>query len=165
MSIDCNEKTNPNIITSYLGKNTPAVPRKSSSSVLSSVELVQKNKKANNSSCNMEESNLEELTSNTSAEANPDALRKLLLPLMEKVDQLREAVDTKYEKWENAITTQKKEVSKKLHKIEESISTEHTELKASLTNKTEESNKKLEKILDEYASLTKECSSLKDRIE
>ena len=33
-------------------------------------------------------------------------LRKLLIPVMEKVDQLREAVDTKYEKLENEITTQ-----------------------------------------------------------
>ena len=74
MSIDCNRKINPNLITSYLGKNTPPVPRKRSSSVLSPVELVQKNKKANTSSCNMEESNVEELTSNTSTEANLDAL-------------------------------------------------------------------------------------------
>ena len=29
------------------------------------------------------------------------------MPLMEKVDQLREAVDNKYTKLENAITTQK----------------------------------------------------------
>ena len=84
---------------------------------------------------------------------------------MEKADQLREVVDTKYEKLENAITTQKKEVSEELHKIEESISTKCTELKASLTNKMEESNKKLEKEMYGNASLRKECSSLKDRIE
>ena len=40
-------------------------------------------------------------------ETNVDNFKSLLIPLMEKVDQLREAVDSKYTKLEDAIITQK----------------------------------------------------------
>ena len=51
------------------------------------------------------------LTNSTAAEEmNLGNLKDLLVPLIEKVAQLRESVDTKYSKLESAISMQKKEV-------------------------------------------------------
>ena len=46
-------------------------------------------------------------SSNLNTDVSSDNLKSLLIPLMEKVDKLREALDTKYEKLENTINMQK----------------------------------------------------------
>ena len=56
---------------------------------------------------NMEDGEEGTTSSNSNTDVSSDNLKSLLIPLMEKVDKLREAVDTKYEKLENTINTQK----------------------------------------------------------
>ena len=92
-------------------------------------------------------------------------LRNLLIPLMEKVDQLREAVDSKYTMLEDVITTQKKEVSEELRKIDETITMQRSELRESISTQIQENNSKMQKVLDENAVLRKENSNLKDRLD
>ena len=108
MSIYKNEKANPNLITSYLEKNTTPISKKRSSSILSPVESIHQNKKANTGECNMEDASEVKMPTDTIADVKSDNLKCLLIPLMEKVDKLRETVDTKYERLESTITTQKK---------------------------------------------------------
>ena len=108
MSIDYKDKANPNLITTYLGKSKPPVPKKRSSSVLNQSESVHQNKKANTGDYNMEGGEEGTTSSNSNTDISSHNLKSLLIPLMEKVDKLREAVDTKYEKLENTINMQKK---------------------------------------------------------
>ena len=92
-------------------------------------------------------------------------LKSLLSPLIEKVDQLRDAVDTKCTKLESVITTQKHEESEELHKIKESISHQRSEIKDSLAARIDENSKKVQRVLDENVSLRKENTCLKERLD
>ena len=92
-------------------------------------------------------------------------LKSLLIPLMEKVDKLRELVDSKYTKLEDAIKMQKKEVSQELHKLEETITTQRVEIKDSLTNQIQESNMKVQQVINENVVLRQENQNLKDRLD
>ena len=56
-------------------------------------------------------------------DSNTENLKSLLILLMDKVNQLRESMDRKYTKLEDAISTQKREVLGELHKIDEMITT------------------------------------------
>ena len=98
-------------------------------------------------------------------ENESENLKSLLIPLMKKVDQLREAVDNKYTKLEDAIATQKTEVADELCKIEESIMTQRAELKESLSTQIHENNNKVQRVIDENVMLRRENSSLKDRLD
>ena len=100
MSLD--NKDSQNLITLYLENSR--IPKKRNSSVLSPVEQEHQRKKANAVEAKMD-STLE--TQSGWNKTNVDNLKSLLIPLMEKVDQLREAVDSQYSKLEDAITTQK----------------------------------------------------------
>ena len=80
-------------------------------------------------------------------------LKSLLGPLIEKVDQLRDAVDSKYTKLEAAITTQKQEVSEELHKIENMISNQRDEIKDLLAARIDKNSKKVQRVPDESVAL------------
>ena len=116
-------KNSPKLITSYLENS-----RKRNNSILSSVEQEHQNKKHNKGIANMDNecANLEVMDSSQIevGVSNADNLKSLLIPLMEKVDKLRESVDNKYVKLEDAITMQRREVSQELHKFEETITTQ-----------------------------------------
>ena len=123
------------LITSYLENS-----KKRNNSALSPVEQEHQNKKPNKGIIKMDKESaslkgLNECPIEVGI-TESNKLKSLLIPLMEKVDKLRESVDSKYTKLEDAITTQKKEVSQELHKLEETITTQHVELKDSLTNQT-----------------------------
>ena len=92
-------KDSQNLITSYLEKS-----KKRNSSVLSPVEQEHQSKKANKGEAKMDSTSEMQPKQN---ETDADNLKNLLIPLMEKADQLREAVDNKYSKVQDAITTQK----------------------------------------------------------
>ena len=51
------------------------------------------------------------------AKTEMDNIKELLVPLLEKVDELKDSVDNKYSKLEDAITIQKSEVSNEIHKL------------------------------------------------
>ena len=78
-------------------------------------------------------------------DVNLGNLKNLLVPLIEKVDQLRESVDTKYGKLESAILTQRRKISEELQKIENSITTQQSEIKNSLTLWINENSHKVQK--------------------
>ena len=84
---------------------------------------------------------------------------------MEKVDKLRESVNSKYSKLEDAIVMQEKEVSQELHKLEETITTQHTKLKDTLTNQIQESNSEVQQVINENVVLRQENKNLKDRLD
>ena len=92
-------------------------------------------------------------------------LKSLLILLMDKVDKLRESVDSKYSKLEDAIAMQKKEVSQELHKSEETITTQHTELKDTLTNQILESNVRVQQVINKNVAFRQENQNLKDRLD
>ena len=89
-------------------------------------------------------------------------IKDLLIPLMEKVDKLRETVDNKYSKLGDAITIQKREVSKEIHKLDEAITIQREELKDSLSHQIQESNTKVQQMVNENAALRQENQSLKE---
>ena len=149
-------KEKNNLITSYIKKLGFRQSQKGLSSVLSLVKKEHQNKKIN-----ME--NIE--ASQQIEDLNIGNLKTLLGPLIEKVDQLRDAVDSKCTKLELAITTQKHEVSEELHKIEESISNQKSEIKDSLATRIDENSKKVQRVLDENVTLRKENTSLKERLD
>ena len=81
------------------------------------------------------------------------------------MDQLREAVDHKYTKLENTITTQKQEMTQEIQKLESTITTQRDELRKSITQQMDENNIKVEQVLTENGLLRLENESLKDRLD
>ena len=83
-------KETPNLITKYINKASSLGSQKHLSSAVSPVEMEHQNKKAN----------MDEKVSLSARMAMEDVnlgnLKNLLVPLTEKVDQLRESVDYKY---------------------------------------------------------------------
>ena len=99
VNISTDNKDSQNLITSYLEKS-----KNRNSSILSPVEQEHQSKKANTGETKVDSTPEMQPKQN---ETNVDNLQNLLIPLMEKVDQLREAVYNKYSKLEETITTQK----------------------------------------------------------
>ena len=66
------------------------------------------------------------------AKTEMDNIKELLVPLLEKVNELKQSVDNKYSKLEDAITIQKSEVSNEIHKLEQTITLQREELKNSI---------------------------------
>ena len=148
----------PKLITSYLDKS-----KKRNNSALSPVKQEHQNKKPNTGIVKMDKEGLNEIPMEMRATESNNL--KSLIPLMEKVDKLRESVDSKYSKLEDAIAMQKKEVSQELHKLEETITIQHTELKDTLTTQIQESNTKVQQVINENVILRQENKNLKDRLD
>ena len=72
------------------------------------------------------EADIAEKMQHDHGDSNTENLKSMLLPLMEKIDQLRESMDRKYTKLEDAISTQQKEMSAELRKIDETIATQQS---------------------------------------
>ena len=128
-----NSRDSPKLITAYLEKL-----KKRDNSVLSLVEQEHQNKKHNKGEKDMEKNMAtvpnEDKRDDNTPKMETDNIKELLVPLLEKVDRLRETVDNKYSKLEDAITTQKSEVSYEIHKLEETITSQREELKNSITS-------------------------------
>ena len=159
-----NNIKSPKLITSYLENS-----KKRNNSALSPVEQEHQNKKPNKGIIKMdkESASLEGLNESPIEVGITESnnLKSLLIPLMEKVDKLRESIDSKYTKLEDTITAQNKEVSQELHKLEETITTQRVELKDSLTNQIQESNTKVQQVINENVVLRQENQNLKDRLD
>ena len=136
------------LLTSYIEHHPSNTPQKRTSIVLSPGKSDHQSKKAN---LNMEKTSAEsEMTDTKDKEAPKQGnaeLKNILGPLIEEVKLLREAVDVKYTKLEDAITTQK------------------IDIKESLSNKIDDNNRKIQQVLQENASLHKENNSLKERLD
>ena len=159
-----NNINSPKLITSYLEKS-----KKRNNSALNPVEQEHQNKKPNTGIVKMDKENASQDGLNESpievGTIESNNLKSLLIPLMEKVGKLRESVDSKYTKLEDAITMQKKEVTQELHKLEETITTQHAELKDSLTNQIQESNMEVQQVINENMALGQENQNLKHRLD
>ena len=83
-------KDTPNLITNYINKMSTLGTQKQPRSTLSPVEAEHQNKKAN----------MDKGAPESTEDMNLGNLKSLLVPLMEKVDQLRESVDNKNSKIE-----------------------------------------------------------------
>ena len=149
-------KDKTNLIASYIEKSDRRQSKKRSSRAHNTAEEEHQNKKAN-----MENNK----TNQQIEDPNIGNLKSLHGPLIEKVDQLRDVVDSQYTKPESAIATQKQEVSEELNKIGESISNQRSEIKDSLTARIDKNSKKVQRVLDENVALRKENASLKERLD
>ena len=126
-----NSRDSPKLIMAYLEKS-----KKRDSSVLSLVEQEHQSKKPNKGKKDVDKNMAsvpnKDKSDAITAKTETDNIKKLLVPLLEKVDELRETVNNKYSKLEDAITTQKSEVSNEIHKLEETITSQREELKNSI---------------------------------
>ena len=73
---------------------------------------------------NMELATNESRIDSTNAKPEIDNFKELLVPLLEKVDDLKQSVENKYSKLEEAITIQKSVVSSEIHKLENTITSQ-----------------------------------------
>ena len=152
-------KKSPKLITSYLEKS-----KKRTNTDLSPVEQERKSKKLNKRMTDMDQQNTQE-PCEMEGKSEENNLKKLLLPLINKVDQLREVVDHKYTELEDTITSQKQVMTLELQKLESTITTQRDELKKSITQQIRENNSKVEQVLTENGWLKLENDSLKERLD
>ena len=133
-----------NLITLYIEGKSLSMVQKRTSSALSPGDSEQHPEKAN---INMDQDE-EKTTGNTTNPSHGNSeLKSLLGPLIDEVKLLREAVDVKDIKLENAIMTQKMEI------------------KETLANKIDENDQKIQQVLEENVQLKKENMLLKERID
>ena len=156
-----NSRDSPKLITAYLEKL-----KKRDSSVLNPVEQEHQSKKPNKGKKDVDKNMASVPNENKSgaitAKTEMDNIKELLVPLLEKVDELRETVNNKYSKLEDAITTQKSEVSNEIHKLEETITLQREELKNSLLHQIQENNLKVQQMVNKNVELRQENQNLKE---
>ena len=86
-------------------------------------------------------------------------------PLIAKMKLLRESVDNKYSKLEDAISAQHQEVAEEIHKLEVSLTNQKEKANADLLNRINSNQQTIENILKRNQSLEKENTTLKDRLD
>ena len=96
------------------------------------------------------------------AKTEMDNFKELLVPLLEKVDELKQSIDNKYSKLEDVISIKKSEVSNEIHKLEQTITLQREELKNSLSHQIKENNMKVQQMLNENVELRQENQNLKE---
>ena len=162
MSTD--SRNSPNLITAYLEKL-----KKRDNRVLSPVEQEHQSKKPNKGKTNIKENMAlatnENKIDSISAKTEMDNFKELLVPLLEKVDELKQSIDNKYSKLEEAITIKKSEVSSEIHKLEQTITSQREELKNTFSYQINESNTKVQQMLNEIMELRQENQNLKERLD
>ena len=159
-----NVKDSPKLIMAYLEKS-----KKRDNRVLSPVEQEHQSKKPNKGKKEVKENMTLVTNENKSdlitAKTEMDNFKELLVPLLEKVDELKQSIDNKYSKLEDAITIQKSEVSNEIHKLEQTITLQREELKNSLSHVIKENNMKVQQMLNENVELRQENQNLKERLD
>ena len=154
----------PKLIMAYLEKL-----KKRNNRVLSPVEQEHQSKKPNKGKKDVKENMAlvtnEKKSDPITAKLEMDNFKELLVPLLEKVDELKQSVDNKYSKLEDAITIQKSEVSNEIHKLEQMITLQREELKNSLLHQIKENNMKVQQMLNENVELRQENRNLKERLD
>ena len=150
-----NSRDSPKLITAYLEKS-----KKRDNRVLSPVEQEHQSKKPNKGkkdvTKNMALVPNKDKSDLITAKTEMDNIKELLVPLLEKVDELKQSVDNKYSKLEDAITIQKSEVSNEIHKLEQTITSQREELKSSLSHQIKENNMKVQQMVNENVELRQE---------
>ena len=101
----------------------------------------------------------------TNAKTEMDNFKELLVPLLEKVDELKQSVDNKYSKLKEAITIQKSEVSSEIHKLEKSITSQREELGTMFTQQINKNDMKVQQVLNKNMELKQENKDLKERLD
>ena len=159
-----NTKNSPNLITTYLDKS-----KKRDNRVLSPVEQEHQSKKPNKRKIyeneNMELATNESRIDSTSAKPEIENFKELLVPLLEKVDDLKQSVENKYSKLEEAITIQKSVVSSEIHKLENTITSQKEELRTTFTQQINKNDMKVQQVLNENRELKQENKDLKERLD
>ena len=143
--------------------------KKRDNRVLSPVEQEHQRKKPNKGKTDVKESMAlatnENKIDSTNAKTEMDNFKELLVPLLVKVDKLKQSVDNKYSKLEEAITIQKSEVSSKIHKLEKSITSQREELRNTFSHQINKNNMKVQQVLNENMELKQENQNLKERLD
>ena len=98
----------------------------------------------------------------TNAKTEMDNFKELLVLLLEKVDELKQSVDNKYSKSEEAITIQKSVVSSEIPKLEKSITSQREELRTTFTHQINKNDMKVQQVLNENMELKQENKDLKE---
>ena len=157
-------------ITDYTVKNQdkPEVSRnplstKRTSSTLSSSDNPQQIKKVNMSQVEKAQA---------MAEGRGEELKEVIGPLIAEVTQplltelklLRESVDTRYSKLEEAIMSQHQEVTEEIHRLESSLTTQKDLANADLLQKINYNQELINSVLKRNTSLEKENMVLKERL-
>ena len=159
-----NTKNSSNLITAYLEKS-----KKRDNRVLSPVEQEHQSKKPNKRKIyekeNMELATNKSRIDSTNAKTEIDNFKELLVPLLEKVDDLKQSVENKYSKLEEAITIQKSVVSSELHKLENTITSQREELRTTFTHQINKNDMKVQQVLNENLELKQENKDLKERLD
>ena len=86
-------------------------------------------------------------------------------PLLKKLKLLRESVDSKYSKLEEAITSQRQEVTKEIHRLESSIMKQSDVANTELLHKINSNQEMINRVLIRNDSLEKENMALKERLD
>ena len=159
-----NTKNSPNLITAYLEKS-----KKRDNRVLSPVEQEHQSKKPNKRKIyekeNMELATNESRIDSTNAKTEMDNFKELLVPLLEKADDLKQSVENKYSKLEEAITIQKSVVSSEIHKLENTITSQREALRTTFTHQINKNDMKVQQVLNENMELKQENKDLKERLD
>ena len=86
-------------------------------------------------------------------------------PLIAEMKLLRESIDNKYSKLEDAISSQHQEVAEEIHKLEVSLTNQKEKANAELLSGIDSNQQKIENVLKRNRSLGKENTILKDRLD
>ena len=86
-------------------------------------------------------------------------------PLLTELKLLRESVDSKYSKLEEAITSQRQEVTEEIHRLESSIMKQSDVANTELLHKINSNQEMINKVLIRNHSLEKENMALKERLD
>ena len=116
-------------------------------------------------------SNLENITE--SAEAKKEELKDIIgqlitevtRPLVAKMKLLRESIDNKYNKLEDAISSQYQEIVEEIHKLEVSLTNQKEKANTELLSRNNSNQQMIENILQRNKSLEKENTTLKERLD
>ena len=86
-------------------------------------------------------------------------------PLLMELKLLRESVDSKYSKLEEAITSQRQEVTEEIHRLKSSITKQSDVANTELLHKINANQEMINRVLIRNDSLEKENMALKERLD
>ena len=86
-------------------------------------------------------------------------------PLLTELKLLRESVNSKYSKLEEAITSQHQEVTEEIHRIDSSITKQRDTANTELLHRINSNHEIINSVLTRNNSLEKENMALKERLD
>ena len=137
---------------------------KRTSSSLSPTENLQQAKKPNMS----QEEKAQELVEGKRGELKEvigPLIAEVTQPLLTELKLLRESVDSKYSKLEEAITSQHQEVTEEIHRLESSIMKQSDVANTELLHEINSNQEMINRVLIRNDSLEKENMALKERLD